>query len=76
MNTIGKQKFKDLIGEALQEVVMPHIIELKDDVKVLKDDVADLKMGQIRIERRQIAEQKQIDAYEPRIKELERVTAH
>jgi chromosome segregation ATPase len=38
-----EKRLTDKIGDIIVEVIMPHILELKDDVAILKQDVGVLK---------------------------------
>jgi len=43
MTTEDKKEIKIILGETLEEVILPVIQEIRDDVTVLKDDVSVLK---------------------------------
>ena len=52
MNEQDKKEFKLMMCEVLEDVVLPEIQSLKDDVHILKEDVKDLKNTTNRIELR------------------------
>lgn len=43
MNNTDKKEMIQIVGEALEEVVLPTLYGVKNDIKVLKNDVKDLK---------------------------------
>ena len=71
-----------LMGEALQELVLPQLGEIKEDISVLKQDVSNIKedLSDIqrtanRIETLQRSELNRVDNHEMRIGKLEKAIA-
>lgn len=50
MTEKDKKEFRLMMGEVLEQIVLPEIQVLKNDVKVLKEDADDLKGTTTRIE--------------------------
>lgn len=78
-----KEDKKEMIGmmsEAIEVLVLPHIDEIKSDIKEIKNDIGemkndiqDLQLTVNRIEMTQRAELNRVDDHEARITKLEKV---
>lgn len=67
-----KKEIVVLMSEAIEVLVLPHIDEIKTDIKDIKENIEDLQRTTNRIEMRQIAEGERVDNHEVRIGKLEK----
>lgn len=73
MTEKDKKEFRLMMGEALELVVLPQLQDLRDDVKILKEDVKELKDTTSRIELKQNAEIVRHDKLSERVDHLEKI---
>jgi len=89
LNKNDKTEIVSMMSEAIEVLVLPHVDEIKSDIKemkediktlktdvaILKDDVKDLQNTTNRIETLQRSELNRVDDHELRINKLEKAGA-
>lgn len=63
MNQLEKKEMVRIVGEALEDIVLPELYGIKEDVSILKEDVKDLKLTTYRIETKLNAEVLRLDEH-------------
>ena len=75
MKKNGENRLAKFFAEAFREVVLPHLEELKEDMKDVKDRLFKVEEGLIKIDDRLDRHGLALDDHKKRIKRLENKTS-